>query len=298
MKEAFQGVLPALITPLNSRGELNESVLEQLTVRLYAAGCDGMYVCGNTGEGLLLHSETRRQIAAAAVRFSLPGKKVIVHVGAARTEDALQLARHAGKCGAHAIASLPPVGAFSFSEIKVYYERLAAEGLPLFVYYFPEFAPNVTAHQVMELAVIPNVAGVKFTDFDLYRLSLLRAQGAIVFNGRDEVFAAGLLMGASGGIGSFYNLVPELFTAAYEQAAQGEWEEARRTQTRINELITLVLRYPLIPAIKKMLGWSGLDCGACVEPRRALTPSEEERLADDLIQSPFAHLSSGVPLTK
>jgi N-acetylneuraminate lyase len=290
MTNSFRGVLPALITPLTPAGAPDPGTLEKLLERLYGAGSHGMYVCGQTGEGLLLPVDARKTVAEIVTRSSPPDKQIIVHVGAARTEDAVRLASHARQCGAHAIASLPPSGAYTFPEIKAYYERLASVGLPLFVYYFPEVAPNVSADQVFELAVIPNVAGVKFTDFDLYRLARLRSAGLIVFNGRDEVFAAGLLMGASGGIGSFYNIAPELFVEAYDHAERGDWEAARRTQQRINELISLVLRYPLLPVLKRILGWSGLDCGPCVEPRRALTSSEEDRLAGDLAQSQFAHL--------
>lgn len=291
MTHTFHGVLPALITPLTPRGGLNEAALEGLLARLYKAGSHGVYVCGNTGEGMLLPVELRRAVAEAVTRLSPADRTVIVHVGASRTEDAVGLAAHAAKCGAHAIASLPPAGPYSFAEIKSYYQALAAVGPPLFVYYFPEVAPNVSAQNVSELAAIPNVAGVKFTDFDLYRLSLLRGKGARVFNGRDEVFAAGLLMGAIGGIGSFYNIAPELFVAAYEQASRGEWDAARQTQSKINDLITLVLKYPLVPALKRILTWTGLDCGQCVEPRRALTIAEEEQLAADLASSPFAHLA-------
>jgi N-acetylneuraminate lyase len=58
-----------------------------------------------------------------------------------------------------------------------------------------------------------------------------------VFNGRDEGLAAGLLMGADGGIGSSYNVAPELFVAICTAAAEGRWEDARTAQRRANTLI-------------------------------------------------------------
>jgi N-acetylneuraminate lyase len=95
-------------------------------------------------------------------------------------------------------------------------------------------------------------------------------------------------MGASGGIGSFYNLVPELFLQVYELTESGHWKEARAIQGRINELIEIVLRFPSIPAIKTVLAWSGLDCGQCLKPRHALTATEESQLRTQLSQSSFA----------
>jgi N-acetylneuraminate lyase len=94
-------------------------------------------------------------------------------------------------------------------------------------------------------------------------------------------------MGAHGGIGSFYNLVPELFVRLYMQARATQWAEARATQDRINDLIRAVLAFPLLAALKRMLTWSGIDCGYPVLPRRALTESEEASLRSAAEQAGF-----------
>jgi N-acetylneuraminate lyase len=191
--------------------------------------------------------------------------------------------------GAHAVSSLPPASVHSFAEVRRYYQDLAAAAsVPVLVYYFPEFSAAIrTAEDILVLCSIPNVVGLKFTDFDLYRLSLIQRAGHTIFNGRDEVLAAGLLMGAHGGIGSFYNLVPGLFVRLYEQAQSGQWSEARRTQDRINDLIRVVLAFPMLAAIKRLLTWSGIDCGDPVMPRRALTAEEETALREAVSAAGF-----------
>src|SRR5439155_27259256 len=120
--------------------------------------------------------------------------------------------------------------------------------------------------QILELAAIPNVAGLKFTDYNLYKLWSIRSQGKIVYSGRDEVLVAGLLMGADGGIGTFYNLVPDWFVEVYRRAQAGDWTGARAVQDEITELIRIVLRFPALPAVKFLLAHIGLDCGGCVAP--------------------------------
>lgn len=286
----FSGVFPAVITPFTSGRQLAADAFERLLDRLYSAGCDGIYVCGQTGEGLLQSPELRRQVAEAAVRFSPAGKRVIIHVGASSTEDTVELARHAERAGAAAVSSLPPMGGYSFTDVRAHYQELAAAtGLPVFVYYFPEVAPSIaTLAHIFDLCSIPNIAGLKFTDFDLYKLSEIKRAGKTVFNGRDEVFAAGLLMGADGGIGSIYNLVPELFVELYSMARQGRWAEARSVQVRINELISILLRFPLIPAIKTLVTASGIDCGDCLPPRRMLTPEQRRDMQTALERSSFS----------
>jgi N-acetylneuraminate lyase len=276
----LSGILPAVVTPLDEHGSLNVRSLERLLERFYAAGCDGVYVCGQTGEGLQLPPDVRERALEVAVANTPSGRTVIAHIGAASTDVALRLARHSCGAGAHAISSLPPGSGYSFPEVRAYYEALAAAApLPLLVYYFPEFSATIrTLDDVLELCSIPNVAGLKFTDFDLYRLSLIQRAGHTIFNGRDEVLAAGLLMGAHGGIGSFYNLVPERFVELYRLSQAGCWREARAVQDRINDLIRAVLRFPMLAAIKQLLTWSGIECGRPVEPRRALTADEETAL--------------------
>lgn len=289
--QKFSGILPAAVTPLTDDGNLNTGSFELLLERFYDAGCHGVYVCGQTGEGFQLPVSVRERAVEVAVANTPQGRSVIAHIGAASTTEAVSLARHASESGAHAISSLPPGSAYSFAEVRSYYEALAAAAsVPVLVYYFPEFSASIRSlEEVLELCSIPNVVGLKFTDFDLYRLSLIQRAGHTIFSGRDEVLAAGLLMGAHGGIGSFYNLAPELFVDVYSHARAGRWTEARAVQDRINDLIRTVLKFPMLASMKQLLTWSGIDCGRPVEPRRALRGEEESALRSALADAGFAH---------
>ncbi|MEP7362828.1 MAG: dihydrodipicolinate synthase family protein [Acidobacteriota bacterium] len=289
MTTDIHGILPALVTPLNDAGELNTAALEALLERLYTCRADGVYVCGQTGEGLLMDRATREKAAEISVLNSPEDKQVMVHVGAACIPDAMRLARHAEHIGAGAISSLPPIGPFSFEEIRAYYVDLAAAtGLPVLVYYFPEVAPAIrTLEQILSLCEIPGVAGLKFTDFDLYRLGEIRRAGHTVMNGRDEVLAAGLYMGANGGIGTFYNLIPRTFADIQSATDAGDWKKARRLQDGVNRLIRLTLAYPVFPAVKWMLEWSGIAAGICMKPRLGLTAEQRESLERDLRAAGF-----------
>lgn len=282
----LSGVLPAVVTPFYENGTFNAAAFEQLLERLYGAGVHGVYLCGSTGEGMLQSAAQRKAVAEIAVKNSPAGKQVIVHVGAATTDEAIDLAVHAGRVGAHAVSSLPPlVGSYSFAEIKAFYEELAgAAEPPLLLYYFPEVSPAIkTADQILELCSIPNVAGLKFTDYDLYTMLRLKQRKATVFYGRDEMLSAGLLFGADGGIGSFYNLIPKMFLELWTLTRERRYDAALAVQQQINEFITITCRYPLFPALKTILGWTGVECGPCLAPRRrSLTDPESRKLRDEL----------------
>jgi N-acetylneuraminate lyase len=298
VKQNFEphGIIPAIVTPLDDSGRFHFGAFERLVKQLYEARVDGLYVCGQTGEGLQQALGQRQEVAEAAVHLSPPGKSVIIHVGAPSTEEAIALACHASKIGAHAISSLPPFGNYSFEEIRSFYQALAsASGVPLLIYYFPSLAPAIrTIDQILELCRIPNVAGLKFTDSDLFRLWAIRQTGALVFNGSDEMLAAGLLMGANGGIGSIYNVIPEHFVTLYEHAVAGRWEDARTEQGHINKFIQVILQFPVNPAVKAILKWSGIDCGACILPRRPLSSAEERQLRRQLEQTDLGRELFGV----
>lgn len=294
-KHRFRGVFPAIVTPFDANGEFAAATFERLLARLYETGVHGVYVCGQTGEGVLQPVSMRQQVAETAVRCSPKDRSVILHVGATRLADAIDLARHAERIGASAVSSLPPPGNYSYAELRGYYQQLArASSLPLLVYYYPEASRlTVTLDHLLELCEIPNVAGLKFTDFDLYKLHQISQSGKVIFNGRDEVFAAGLLMGAWGGIGTFYNLVPELVLRIYESALSGQWDDARRAQDQVNELIRITLEFPMLSAVKTMLKWQGFDCGPCLAPRENLTADGERELRSRIEKSSLAPSLSG-----
>ncbi|HEY6989081.1 MAG TPA: dihydrodipicolinate synthase family protein [Bryobacteraceae bacterium] len=292
MSSSFTGILPAVVTTIDDEERFNAAPFERLLDSFYRQGCHGVYVCGQTGEGLLQSAAQRKKVAEVAVHASPKGKIVIIHVGAQSTRETVDLARHAASIGAAAVSSLPPSGRYSFAEVKAFYTELAfAAGIPVFVYYFPDMYPQVSGFdQLFQLLEIPNVAGVKFTNFNLYELLLCASAGKTVFNGHDEVMTAGLLMGARGGIGTFYNLVPDLLVRIWNLTREGKWEEAISVQTRLNNLIHLVLSYPMMPAIKEILNWRGIAAGPCIAPRRNLTPEQKAALRSGLASAGFSEL--------
>jgi len=99
-----------------------------------------------------------------------------------------------------------------------------------------------------------------------------------MFNGRDEVLAAGLLLGASGGIGSIYNLAPSWFVEIFAHARASRWEEARERQDRVNDLLRVLLHFPFMPAMKRVLAWQGIECGDALRPQIRLTVDQEAEL--------------------
>jgi dihydrodipicolinate synthase/N-acetylneuraminate lyase len=77
----------------------------------------------------------------------------------------------------------------------------------------------------------------------------------------------------------------------YDAAVAGNWDEARALQQRINVLIRITLEFPLFPAVKQMLAWSGVDCGVCLPPRAPLTDDQQRALRTRLKENGFQELT-------
>jgi len=104
----MKGIFPALVTPLRADGRVNVETVDALIEHHLNVGVDGFYICGNTGEGIILKRETREHMAKYVCDRVAGRGQVIVHVGATVVEEACQLARAAEAAEADAISSMPP----------------------------------------------------------------------------------------------------------------------------------------------------------------------------------------------
>ena len=247
MEQKFKGILPAIASPCDENDIFLPDKFAEHASSLYDAGVHGLYVCGATGDGYKMRLEERKQAVEIAVELSGEHNGVaIVHVGTSNTRDATELAEHAAKVGADAVASMPPANCKQSQLVSYYSDIARASQLPVFVYHYPMLTGrNPTVDEMLELLDIPQVAGLKLTDWNLFFMKrLLIARPDIkVFNGFDQVLCPALLYGAHGGIGSTYNLFPKLFLGIYQALQQGEVSRALDLQSRLFEFSDLAWKY-------------------------------------------------------
>ncbi len=213
MQKKLSGIWPALLTPLDKDSMPALSMVEHLTDRLIREGMDGLYIVGSTGQWPLLTFVERCAIAERVVVAAMGRVPVMVHVGAVSTGESVALARHAKSIGAAAVSAVAPIYyAHSADVVFGHYRAIgAATDLPLFVYHLSQtnqlaISPEDYVRRLLEL---PNIAGMKITDRDLYTFGLIRAYAGDrlqLFSGADEVMCQAVLCEAIGAIGTFYNV--------------------------------------------------------------------------------------------
>lgn len=277
----FRGILPALVSPVSEDGEVLVRETERLVKWQMSEGVNGFYICGSTGEGLLLKKETRKkllEVVLDAVQGKVP---VITHVGAIDLPTTLELAVHAREAGAAAVSSIPPIY-FQYGEKEVieYYKQIAAAAeIPLVMYGVGLANTKLTVSLVEELMKVENIIGIKWTYPDYYSMGLLKninGGNINVINGPDEMLICGLAIGADAGIGTTYNVMPGLFVKLYDAYQNGRVEEAKTLQQTINRVITVLIKYHAIASTKELLCHMGFEVGQCTKPLRRLTAEERE----------------------
>jgi len=291
----FSGIMPAMITPINSDGTFRRDAAEQVIRMEMRHPIDGFYINGATGEGPILPEKTRMEMAELSVEL-VRGKGVIInHIGAPDVQSAVRLAKHAAKIGCDAISSVMPNFFFKFNmeQIIDYYKRIGeAAGIPIIAYV--NGLANQDPIEFMSKAMeIPEVVGLKYTNYDYYsmhRICELNGGDITVFNGPDELLLCGLIMGADGGIGSTYNVMPGWFCDLYRAYKDGRIEEAKEIQFKINKVIPILIKYSLVPAIKEYFKYFDIDTGYAAYPGKRLTDDELKAMRIELREAGLENL--------
>ncbi len=282
----FQGVYPALITPIAADGSVDVTALEKLIAFHKRQNTAGFYIGGATGEGLLLTKEQRMILAENACKFAGPDVTKIVHIAAINFEESIELAKHAEAVGADAISAIPPIY-FQYGEQEVfeYYKAIAESvNIPLIIYYTAAANTNISLDQFKRLFSVKNIEGVKWTNMNYYQMILLRTAcpDITIFNGPDEMLICGLSAGADGGIGSTYNFMLPVYQGIYESYNAGDMAKALELQKKADGIIAVLLRYSVIPGVKVILEEMGIPVGVPAKPMQAISREDREKMLREL----------------
>lgn len=273
----ISGVVVAMNSCYDGNGEISIEAVRQLTRFLIDKGVNGLYVCGSTGEGLIQSVNERKQVLEAVVEENQGKIAVIAHIGALNTRDSVELARHAEQAGADAISAVPPFY-YRYSEkgVRNHWNTIMdSTELPFIIYHIPSTTGfHLGSGLFKEMLAHPKMAGVKITTASSYELQQFRAMGGndfLLFNGPDEQYLAGRVMGATAGIGGTYGIMPELFLKIERSYQEGNLQEAQKLQFIVNDIITKLLQLPVHSALKEILKLRGIDCGGVRAPLETVT---------------------------
>jgi dihydrodipicolinate synthase/N-acetylneuraminate lyase len=260
---AIGGVIAAVLTP-RKESHADVAALLELIDWLCAAGVRGLALLGATGEFAALSLDERARLAfLAAKRSRVP---LLVGVGHASLDGAVELAREAAAAGAAGVLLMPPYFfRYDQEEIRGFYREFARQsgGIPTYLYNIPFFTSPIALETALELLASGAFAGIKDSSGDLAYIEALVVH--TVLAGNDSIYAAARQAGAAGGVSGVACAVPELMLALDKEA---------RFQARVGEFIAWIDRFPTPTGIRIAAGVRGLKTGP---PPVPLSP-EKERL--------------------
>ena len=237
----------------------------------------------------LLHDmfllDAKERLAVMETVSSRAGGKctLIAHIGCISTKQAIEYAREAKKMGYDAISSVAPFYyKFSFEEIRRYYfDIVDAVDLPMLIYNFPAFSGvNLTTDNIREFLADDRFLGVKHTSSDFYALEQFKAgfPDKVVYNGYDEMFLAGLSMGADGGIGSTFNFMAEKYIEIRRLFQENDMSAAQALQREVNTILRALVEVGVMQGEKAIMEGLGFPLGQARSPFAPLSGAQKEKL--------------------
>lgn len=284
----FKGVIPASLSIFDINENLDIEATKEFTEFLLGFDIHGLYLTGSTGEGFLMKSEERMETVKAVMEVARDKVPVVVHVGNIGTKRTIELAKQAKEAGATAISSVPPFyWHFNSKQIFNYYKDIAeAVDIPIIIYNVP-LAGMMSADMIKELSQIENIKGVKYTNTDIYQIPLIKeavGEEFMVYGGADELASSNLLVGVDGIVGSFYNLIPDLFVQIDEAIKNNEVGKAYDLQKNAVRIISyLVEGGNMVAGIKAVLREAGINAGYARKPFINFYDEDQKKLAKGLV---------------
>lgn len=291
--EKYKGIIPAFYACYDENGNVSPEGVRNLTQYFIDKGVKGVYVNGSSGECIYQNVEERKIIIENVMAVAKGKLTVINHVACNNTRDSVELAKHSESVGVDAIASIPPIY-FRLPEysIAAYWNAIsaAAPNTDFVIYNIPQLAGTaLTMSLFAEMMKNPRVVAVKNSSMPTQDIQMFKAAGTaakgefIVFNGPDEQFVAGRAIGADGGIGGTYGVMPGLFLKLNQLIAEGDRDTAVALQYDINEIIYKMCssRANMYAVAKEMIRINeGLDIGGVREPLENLQEADKAIAAE------------------
>ncbi len=274
--DKYKGIIPAFYACYDGEGNISPERVRALTEYFIRKGVKGIYVNGSSGECIYQSVDDRKVVLENVMEAAAGKLTVIAHVACNNTKDSRELAVHAQKLGVDAIACIPPIY-FHLPEYAIaeYWNDIsdAAPDTDFIIYNIPQLAGvALTQSLFAKMRENPKVIGVKNSSMPVQDIQMFKQAGGedyIIFNGPDEQFISGRVIGAEGGIGGTYGVMPELFLKMNELVEAGDLKKASEIQYRANAVIykMCAAHGNMYAVIKEILRINeGLDIGGVRRP--------------------------------
>ncbi|NKE59264.1 4-hydroxy-tetrahydrodipicolinate synthase [Lentzea sp. PSKA42] len=273
----FGRVLTAMVTPFDSRGEVDLAKAQELAKHLVDLGNDGLVVNGTTGESPTTTDREKAALITAVVEAVGDRATVVAGAGTYDTAHSIHLVQQAGKAGAHGVLVVTPYYSRPPQEgLLAHFTAVAdASELPVMLYDIPPRAVvPIEVDTLLRLAEHPRILAVKDAKGDLHAGSRVIASTDLAYySGDDPLNLPWLSVGAVGFVSVIGHLAADRLRDMADAFAAGDVVRAKEIHESLLPLLRPFRRVPGVTYTKAALRLRGLDVG---DPRLPLVPAAAE----------------------
>lgn len=247
----FRGSIPALVTPFDDAGSIDEASFAAHVDWQIAEGSSGLVPVGTTGESPTLSHEEHKRVVALCIETARKRVPVMAGAGSNNTSEAIELAKYAEKAGAEALLVVTPYynkptqkGLFAHFSAVAY-----AVKLPIYIYNIPGRSVVDMSPETMGALVKAhsNIVGVKDATGKIERVSEQRITCGPEFRQLSGEDATALGFNAHGGVGCISvtaNIAPRLCAQFQAATLAGDFAKALEYQDRLMPLHKAIFMEP------------------------------------------------------
>ncbi len=272
-------VITAMVTPFNSKKEIDYNKAEELAKYLISHGSDALLVAGTTGEGPTLTHEEEFELLSTVKRAVANKAKVIMNAGSNCTDTAIMAAKWAQKEDVDAILSVVPYYNKPSQKGMIEHFSAIAESvdLPVIIYNIPgRTGVNMLPETVAALAEkYQNIVAIKqsFPDMDMItEMKLCCPEDFTIYSGDDSLTLPMMSLGARGVVSVASHIFGSEIKSMIRNYKTGEFLAAVNMHKR------------LYPAFKKLF--------MAPNPVPVKAALAHKGLIEDYVRSPLAELTS------
>lgn len=279
----FGKISTAMVTPFDSKGNIDFAKTTKLVNYLIENGTDSLVVCGTTGESPTLTSEEKLALISHVVSVVDGRIPVIAGTGSNNTQASIELTKKVSALGVDSIMVVVPYYNKPNQEGLYQHFKAVAESteLPVMLYNVPgRTVANLAVDTVVRLSKLPNVVAIKDATGNLSVMTEIIDRTDSDFElycGDDGLTLPALAIGSKGTISVASHVIGNEMQQLAEAFFTGNMERAQFLHRKLLPLFEGVFMAPSPSPIKTALQMKGLDVGGV---RLPLVPlSEEERTA-------------------
>jgi 4-hydroxy-tetrahydrodipicolinate synthase len=261
-RNGFQGIWPALLTPLDAQLNIDHAKLAAHALSLISAGCGGVTLFGTTGEGPSFSLQERKEALDKMIAHGVPAERIIVSTSCAAIVETLELTRHAVDRKVHGCLVLPPFFFKGISDegiLNGYVQIIEGVNRPdwrLYLYHIPQVIGVALPHGVIAqlLQRYPGIiAGIKDSGCDqAHSVALAKAfmPPITVYVGFEPDLTTMGPLGSTGAISGLANFMPRV---VHRMVLESTAPDTAHDAQRIQAILDLLKPHALMPALKSVM---------------------------------------------